>query len=89
MIYRFSSIRGWAQQLYFTDGTLFGADPLNDSLMVLWGVIRGVLGVNADFDGVHVADHILPPELEGTSYTFSWMGKPVRVCVEGNRPRLC
>ena len=86
---RFSRNRGWAQQLYWNNNTLVGSDPLNNSLMVLWGLLRGALGVSVDWDGVHIAPGTVASELEGFQMTFSWRGKPVCVHVVNSVVRVC
>ena len=97
----FAKNRGWAQQLYWGSNEtgrgkraeqLVGTDPLNDSLVAMWGVLQAVFGVRLSLGRVSFADtgrHPLPEELEGARWTFSWRGKPFCVKVSNGRSLAC
>jgi hypothetical protein len=80
--------RGWAQQLYWDTGELVGFDPLNDSLLALWGLLRGGLGILPTLtDGVTVTNKA-SPQLEGARYEFSYLGKLCSVVIRDSVPQL-
>lgn len=89
LIMRFARNRGWAQQLYWDKDALVGTDPLNDSLMVLWGLLRGVFGVTPSLHDIRFARASLPAELEGSRWTFSHLGRRVSVCVVNRTSQEC
>jgi hypothetical protein len=77
--------RFWGAALNWKSGELT-SEPLNDSLLILWGMLRGCFGVTATLDGVRLAA-TAPRALEGSRMTFSHGGKSVTVAVKGGRPR--
>lgn len=98
----FAKNRGWAQQLYWGSNEtgrgkrleqLVGTDPLNDSLVAMWGFLQAVFGVRLSLGRVSFADTTgsrrLPEELEGARWTFSWRGKPFCVKVTERRSMTC
>ena len=78
--------RGWAQQLYWgsTNASrgkrmeqLVGSDPLNNSLIAMWGFLQAAFGVRISLASVEfVAGARAPPQMEGATWTFSWRGEP-------------
>lgn len=69
-----------------SDLILDGADVLTDSLILLWGFIRGAFGIHVSLlDGVVPLPRGPAPELEGANYTFVVHGKPVLLRVRGGK----
>lgn len=81
--------RGWAQQAYFNTGALVGTDPLNDSLLAAWGLLRGGLGFAPTLSRGLVATGAPAPQLEGAVYTFGYMGADVCLTVAGGVLKHC
>ena len=87
--------RGWAQQLYWGSSTgkrkeeLVGFDPLNNSLIALWGFLQTVFGVRISLlKGVEFVGKA-SREMEGGTWTFSHLGERVCVVVKGGKGGLC
>jgi len=59
-----------------------GPDVLTDSLMAVWGLLRGVLQIQPTLLRGVVVHGSAPPELEGLEHTFLHLGKPVTIKVE-------
>jgi hypothetical protein len=76
----YAANRGWAQQAYFNTQALVGTDPLNDSLLAAWGLLRGGLGFAPTLSRGLVRTGAPAPELEGAVYTFGFLGADV--CLE-------
>eukprot|EP01087_Luapelamoeba_hula_P003505 TRINITY_DN1331_c1_g1_i4.p1 TRINITY_DN1331_c1_g1~~TRINITY_DN1331_c1_g1_i4.p1 ORF type:complete len:794 (-),score=74.73 TRINITY_DN1331_c1_g1_i4:120-2501(-) len=82
LLHGFDVDRAWAQQLFWNTHSFIGWDPLNNSLMVLWGFVRGVLGIEPTLTrGIQIHNHPLPAVLEGSRYSFSYLGLRHSVCV--------
>jgi hypothetical protein len=64
----------------FSDQSLVGTDPLNDSLLALWGLVHGGFGFKSTLRGL-VKTNAPAPQLEGATHTFSYMGADVCVTV--------
>jgi hypothetical protein len=75
----YAANRGWAQQAYFNTQELVGTDPLNDSLLSIWGLVHAGFGYKSTLRGL-VGTGKPAPQLEGARHTFGFMG--VDVCLE-------
>jgi hypothetical protein len=84
----YSTNRGWAQQAYFNTQALVGTDPLNDSLLSAWGLLRAGFGFKTTLSGL-VKTNAPAPQLEGATHTFGFMGKDVCVEVVGGVLQRC
>lgn len=85
----YAANRGWAQQAYFNTQALVGTDPLNDSLLSIWGLVHGGLGFKSTLSHGLVATGIPSPQLEGATHTFGFMGVDVCVTVIGGVLEHC
>eukprot|EP01097_Dermamoeba_algensis_P005774 TRINITY_DN3643_c0_g1_i1.p1 TRINITY_DN3643_c0_g1~~TRINITY_DN3643_c0_g1_i1.p1 ORF type:complete len:550 (+),score=98.75 TRINITY_DN3643_c0_g1_i1:913-2562(+) len=56
------------------------SEPLSDSLLVMWGFMRGVLGINMDLDGLSFSRPA--QDLEGTTFSFEHLGEDITVAVK-------
>ena len=89
MFNAYATNRGWAQQAYFNTQALVGTDPLNDSLLAAWGLLRGGLGLAPTLSKGLVATGAPAAQLEGAVYTFGYLGEDVCVKVEGGVLKTC
>ena len=80
--------RGWAQGYFFNTQTLVGTDPLNDSLLSAWGLLRAGFGFKTTLTGL-VKTNSPAPQLEGATHTFGYMGKDACVEVVGGVLQRC
>ena len=91
----FAHNRGWAQQLFWNKdpatgkGTLVGSDPLNDSLLAVWGALQGAFGLKISLARVELLGTRAPASLEGARWTFSWRGQPFCVVVQDGVSQRC
>lgn len=58
---------------------------LQDSLVLLWGFIRGAFGAWPELGGVRVVGRPARQLGEGASHTFLHLGQVVTITVRGNR----
>ena len=58
---------------------------LQDSLVLLWGFIRGAFGAWPELRGVRVVGRPARQLGEGALHTFLHLGKVVTITVRGNR----
>jgi hypothetical protein len=71
----YATTRFWAASLKWDPGFL-SSEPLDDSLLVLWGFLRGCFGVWPHLDGLRQTG-APPRQLEGARYTFCYLGRDV------------
>ena len=75
--------RLWAAALKWDTGELI-SEPLNNALMILWGFIRGCLGIHPTLERCEV--HGSPsPQMEGARFRFCHLGKDVTVQVRNGK----
>jgi hypothetical protein len=78
--------RLWAAGLKWDTGFL-SSEPLDDSLLILWGFLRGCFGVWPRLDGLRQTG--APSwRLDGARYTFCYLGRDVTAEVRGGRTIL-
>lgn len=82
----YAPTRFWAASLKWDTGTLI-SEPLDDSLLVLWGFLRGCFGVWPHLDGLRQTG-APSRRLEGARYTFCYMGRDVTIQVRNGRTIL-
>jgi hypothetical protein len=70
----------WGALLNWKTGEL-SSEPLNNSLLILWGMLRGCFGVFPTLDGVHVVGKPAK-QLNGARYEFSYMGRSVLIHIK-------
>jgi hypothetical protein len=75
MRHGYAATRFWAASLKWDTGFL-SSEPLDDSLLVLWGFLRGCFGVWPHLDGLRQTG-APPRQLEGARYTFCYLGRDV------------
>ncbi len=85
----YAANRGWAQQAYFNTQELVGTDPLNDSLLSAWGLLRGGMGVKATLSKGLLKTGAPAPQLEGARHTFGYLGEDVCLEVAGGALQRC
>ena len=85
----YAANRGWAQQAYFSTQSLVGTDPLNDSLLSLYGLVHGGFGFKSTLTKGLVSTGKPAPQLEGASHTFGFKGVDTCVTVVGGALRYC
>ena len=85
----YAANRGWAQQAYFNTQELVGTDPLNDSLLSVWGLLRGGLGYKPTLSEGLIRIGSPAPQLEGATLTFGFLGKDVCIEVVGGALQKC
>jgi len=83
--------RLWGAALKWDTGEL-QSEPLNNSLLILWGFTRGCFGLRPSFEGVKAAGSP-PATLVGARYTFGHLGKNMTATVtvtgrKGEKPRV-
>ena len=81
--------RGWAQQAIFTTQALVGTDPLNDSLLSVWGLVHGGFGFKSTLSRGLVKTGAPSPQLEGATHTFGYLGADVCLVVRGGVLERC
>jgi hypothetical protein len=85
--------RLWGAALKWDTGEL-QSEPLNNSLLILWGFTRGCLGLHPSFERLVSRLEIVgspPAKLIGARYTFGHLGKNVTATVvgaKGEKPRV-
>jgi hypothetical protein len=77
MRHGYAPTRFWAASLKWDTGFL-SSEPLDDSLLVLWGFLRGCFGVWPHLDGLRQTGKP-PRRLEGARYTFCYLGRDVTI----------
>lgn len=85
----YAANRGWAQQAYFNTQALVGTDPLNDSLLSAWGVLRAGMGYKGTLSGGLLRVGTPAPQMEGAQLTFGFMGQDVCIEVAGGVLQKC
>ena len=85
----YASNRGWAQQAYFNDQSLVGTDPLNDSLLSVWGLMHAGFGYKPTLMQGLVRTGTPAPQMEGATHTFGFMGNDVCLTVAGGVLQKC
>ena len=85
----YAANRGWAQQAYFNDQSLVGTDPLNDSLLSIWGLVHGGFGFKSTLSKGLIKTNAPAPQLEGATHTFGYLGADVCVTVRGGELQKC
>ena len=85
----YAANRGWAQQAYFNTQALVGTDPLNDSLLAAWGFLHAGFGFKSTLSHGLVKTGTPPPQLEGATHTFGFLGADVCVTVVGGAVERC
>lgn len=78
--------RLWAAGLKWDTGELI-SEPLNNALLILWGFVRGCLGVRRSLKGL-ILEGTTSARLEGARHTFCHFGRDVTVEVRNRRPVL-
>ena len=68
---------------------LVGSDPLNNSLIAMWGFLQAVFGVRISLAEVAFTGGEAPAALEGARWTFAWRGAPFCVEVKGGCGQKC
>lgn len=58
---------------------------LQDSLILLWGFIRGAFGVWPELQGVRIIGRPARQLVVGASHTFEHLGRKVTIRVDANR----
>jgi len=75
--------RLWGAALKWDTGEL-QSEPLNNSLLILWGFTRGCFGLQPSFEGVTTVG-TPSAKLVGARYTFGHLGKNVTATVAGRK----
>jgi len=85
----FVPYHAWAQQLYWDSGTLVGWDPLNNSLIVLWGMLKGGFGFSVSLtEGITFVNKPAKA-FEGAVYNFSYLGSNYCLTVKNGVTQTC
>jgi hypothetical protein len=86
MMKGYGSSNFWGALLLWNTGKL-SSEPLNNSLLILWGFLRGCWGVYPHLDRIRVVGNP-SKQLEGASYEFAYLGKNKLVQIKNNRVHL-
>ena len=81
--------RGWAQQAYFNTQALVGTDPLNDSLLSAWGLLRAGMGYKPTLSSGLQRSGSPAKELEGARLVFGYLGQDVCITVAAGVLERC
>ena len=86
----FGNIRGWAQQLYWGNpGSLVGFYPLNTALLSVWGFFMSSFGIYPTLaNGIQFIG-TPAPELEGSRWNMSYLGKNVCLTIQNGQTVYC
>ena len=87
---KFNTTRLWSQNIRWDLGTpttpeVGGGDVLQDSLVLLWGFIRGAFGAWPELGGVRIIGRPARQLAVGASHTFEHLGNEVTIHVSSNR----
>lgn len=85
MRYGYARTRLWAAGLKWDTGFL-SSEPLDNALLILWGFLRGCIGVWPHLDGLRETG-TPSRRLEGARYTFCHLGRDVTIEIRNGRRR--